>query len=342
MSLRLFKFEEDNTGLNPNNLVQAEEPTLLKASNSRFIVTEAGPFYTSSLIIVDLVTGKTLSPRLQYTAVQLEEEATLSSGKEVCSIIIIDDNAVSDHVAVTYQAYGGWMSYSVTGIIDMVNALDLDNRPVHWGAIVGKPDRYPPAPHAHPLSDIYGWSKLFPALNAIRDAILTGDEAKFDAIREQFGAEIDRINGLLNKHIADDQNPHKTTKAQVGLGLVENFTVATKAEAESGLRDDVYMTAKNVKQATDALRKQKVFVDTLMIKFQSYMVMKTVRLIFPNPAELEHGDSFSLWKIMDTQPVLDGNGYNIRTVNGTAKEILWDINDDITPVWDKDNNWWVV
>lgn len=234
MSLRPFKFEVDNTGVNPNNLVAAESHTL-QGTGKRFVVTDHGPFYTNSLIVTDLATGQVLAPRTQYTAIQLEEEATLESGKEVCSIIIIDDVKVSNRVAVTYQAYGGWMSYSVTAIKEMIEALDLDNRTIHWADIVGKPDRYPPAPHAHPLSDIYGWHKLFPALNAIRDAILTSDQAVFDAIRAAFAAEIARLEAKMNAgdalataHYNNYNNPHKVTIHQLdGLSASEIYQLLT-------------------------------------------------------------------------------------------------------------------
>lgn len=236
MSIRPFKLEVDNTGVNPNNLI-VNEPHKLQATGKRFIVTDNGPFYTKSLRIVDMATGEPLAPRTQFTAIQLEEEATLESGKEVCSIIVIDDDKVSENVTVTYQAYGGWMSWSVTAIREMIEALDLDNRPIIWGQIVGKPDRYPPAPHAHPLSDIYGWHKLFPALNAIRDAILVSDQAVFDAIRAAFQLEIDKlvakdnaIEAAANLHYNNFNNPHNVTIHQIdGLSSAEIYALlATK------------------------------------------------------------------------------------------------------------------
>lgn len=47
---------------------------------------------------------------------------------------------------------------------------------------------------------------------------------------------------LLNKHIDDKQNPHGVTKSQVGLGNVENYGVATSAEAGAGVEAKKYMT----------------------------------------------------------------------------------------------------
>lgn len=48
--------------------------------------------------------------------------------------------------------------------------------------------------------------------------------------------------GSIAAHLADDQNPHATTKAQVGLGSVQNFPIANTTEAQQGTRNDRYMT----------------------------------------------------------------------------------------------------
>src|SRR5690606_14798302 len=61
------------------------------------------------------------------------------------------------------------------------------------------------------------------------------------------------VDGRLDAHIADKNNPHGVTKAQVGLGSVENYGVATQAEAEAGTVNNKYMTPLRTKQAIDAL-----------------------------------------------------------------------------------------
>lgn len=48
--------------------------------------------------------------------------------------------------------------------------------------------------------------------------------------------------GLVFEHLEDFNNPHQVTKAQVGLGNVQNYPIATQAEAISGTRNDRYMT----------------------------------------------------------------------------------------------------
>lgn len=214
MPMRIFKLEEDVTGINPNNLVP-NEPHVLPATGARFFVTKRGPFYAKSVKVYDAATNRLLIPRLDYDCIQLEVEQTALSGKEVCSIIIIRNEDVSANVLVTYQAFGGWLSYSVTAIVEMVEALELDVREITWGQIVGVPDRLPAAPHRHPLSDVYGWHKLFPGLGAIRDAILTGNQPVLDQLRDGFQAEIDRIDAAaliirqsIEDHITATGNVH--------------------------------------------------------------------------------------------------------------------------------------
>lgn len=51
----------------------------------------------------------------------------------------------------------------------------------------------------------------------------------------------DNDNNLAS-HLADKNNPHKVTAAQVGLGNVQNFGLATEDEAKQGISNAKYMT----------------------------------------------------------------------------------------------------
>ena len=59
------------------------------------------------------------------------------------------------------------------------------------------------------------------------------------------------VRDSLNTHIADKANPHATTKAQVGLGNVDNYLTATQAEAEAGTATDRFMTPVRVTNMID-------------------------------------------------------------------------------------------
>jgi glycerophosphoryl diester phosphodiesterase len=64
----------------------------------------------------------------------------------------------------------------------------------------------------------------------------------------------------LEAHVEDTNNPHQVTKAQVGLGSVPNYSVATKTEAEAGITDNKFMSplqTKNFHQkATETVRQK--------------------------------------------------------------------------------------
>ena len=58
---------------------------------------------------------------------------------------------------------------------------------------------------------------------------------------------------LVNGHANKTNNPHQTTSAQVGLGNVQNYSVATDVEAQQGVSNTAYMTPYKVAMAVTAL-----------------------------------------------------------------------------------------
>jgi hypothetical protein len=78
-----------------------------------------------------------------------------------------------------------------------------------------------------------------------------GDTSKFDGktlaevtaeINAATGVELDALELIVNTFIARRDNPHVVTKAQVGLGLVDNFGTATGAEVVTGTAADKFVT----------------------------------------------------------------------------------------------------
>ncbi len=55
----------------------------------------------------------------------------------------------------------------------------------------------------------------------------------------------------VDAHATRADNPHSVTKAQVGLGSVQNYGVASQAQAEAGATNNVYMTPQRTKQYVD-------------------------------------------------------------------------------------------
>lgn len=260
----LYRFPLDSTGVNTSNRVVNEPHTLVNRVVRAF-APSYGAYFTESLIIRDVASGQTLT-HSQYKTVEMYEFPTGRYGKEICGVIMIVDASISNNVEITYQALGGEYSNNSDAIISMINSLDLDNRPVNWPDLIGKPvDGFEPAAHYHDIGDVYGFEYLVHAVERLRTAILAGDGASHDELRRYIDDWASLLTGSgnnslveLRSHTANTSNPHSTTKSQVGLGNVENYAIATTPEAQSGVASNKYMTpaltsAAIVKIAGDAL-----------------------------------------------------------------------------------------
>lgn len=243
----IVQYPLDKTGTSPTNKVIGEIRTA-NSRTDRAFVPQGGPFYTESMIITNVATGQPLVPVDDYVLVQPFAQAALRTGKDVqCIVWLLTDTPIT--VSMTYQVVGGEYSFNIGALQDLINQIENDDRPVAWGDVIGRPTAYPPAPHIHDIGDTYGWEYVVYELEGIRNAILVGDEASHDELRQQMQsikadleAAIGAVSDRLDDHVNDFSNPHKVTKAQVGLDLVQNYGIATTAEANAGSATNKYMT----------------------------------------------------------------------------------------------------
>jgi hypothetical protein len=81
-------------------------------------------------------------------------------------------------------------------------------------------------------------------------------------VQAAYGSEIaaaaDAAAASLAAHIARRDNPHAVTAAQVGLGSVQDFGLASIEQAQAGVADDAYMTPAKSKAHFDARWAEKV------------------------------------------------------------------------------------
>lgn len=255
----IVKYPLDLTGKSPNNLVLAE-PHEIGAGGVRALVPNQGPFYTEDLLVRDLRDGSILAPNRHYVAAHLYTEVVERTGLECCAVIVITDPSVSANISIDYQVVGGEFSSAVYAINDLLLSLQIDERPVMWGEILWLPDAFPPTHHLHDAGDLYGFEYIVEALERVHVAILTGDAASHDEIYRyidivevQLDNQISILRTTVNTHMADVTNPHKVTKAQVGLGAVLNYPLASKVEAEAASINTRYMTPLRVREAVKVL-----------------------------------------------------------------------------------------
>lgn len=178
--------ELDLIGTNQDNRI-IDEPHSLSERPTRSVATRKGPFYATGLIVKD--SGRTLSRGTDYQLVELHQEATLKTGKEIHSVILIINNSVSSNVTVTYQAVGGHFGRSDEAIANLYETVLNDNRAVPWDGILNKPTEFNPTIHRHLLDDIYGFEPVVDYLERIKRAITLG----------QTSVVLEIVNALLSK-----------------------------------------------------------------------------------------------------------------------------------------------
>lgn len=210
----------DPLGTSPDNLI-VREPHTTTTRRFRAIATNYGGFFAESLKVYDDASGQELRPD-QFYAAEMYQVPTHLYSKKICAVVIVTDPSLSPQLSVTYQAVGDVWSTSQQAIVDQLERLQLDNRPVAWGDIINKPSGFTPSAHLHDAGDIYGFEYVVFALDRIRDAIALGDAASHDAIYRYVDHQdgvlkdlIDQNAGNFRNHVADFNNPHRLTAGQI-------------------------------------------------------------------------------------------------------------------------------
>ena len=248
MTVTAYRYPLDPTGNNPDNLIVNEVHDIgIKAV--RAVAPTYGAYYTDTITIVDDVTEKPLVKNVDFSCVELLQDASLRYGKEICVMVLILNKTVGSKVRLTYQTVGGQFQYDGSSIVNLYEAAIKDARPVKWEDVLNTPLEYPPSFHKHMLEDVQGFEPVVAAIERVRNAIVLSDVPAFDALVEWMGSQFGDSNVILNKllddfnlHAQDLNNPHKVTKAQVSLGSVANYAPVSAAEVSVDVAVKKYVT----------------------------------------------------------------------------------------------------
>lgn len=221
MSIVPVKYPYDPTGKAATNLVP-DELHQLNNANFRVLVPRYGAFYTESVSLREAASGKPLVPGRDYYPAMLYKLPTMETGQEVHQIIIITNPAVSSNVLFTAQMLGGEYSYSWDAIVQMIQSLKLDQRSVVFENIIGKPEKWEPAPHLHDIGDVYGFEYQVAALERLAQAIKMGGGAQLQGIYQYLDNQLAEINNTLEAALAG-----QGTQASIIEAL--GFTPANRA-----------------------------------------------------------------------------------------------------------------
>ncbi len=206
----------------------AENHTVVAATgtNMSYIVPRAAPFFRSSIKIRN-ITGvpagsQAAAPLLvegvDYIVTHRFEEACLGTGKQIYGSISFLNRNFSGQVRIDpYQTLGGnWVYDDYSYVETLTNSL-YSIRTVQWTQIVQYPVAFPPIVHDHEMDDLQGMSEVVAAIENLIIAVNAS------------GASVASVSALLNQHLSG-AGTH--TKAQVGLGKVDNFALATQGQVQ--------------------------------------------------------------------------------------------------------------
>jgi hypothetical protein len=250
MVMAVWKYGLDVTGKNPDNLVSGEIHTV-PLDNKYAFATDYGPFYSDSVKITVKDTGVVLTQGTDYECLYLYVDAVQASGKPVTAVIHVLNKSINGDLLLDYQVVGGPYSSNAYALEELIALLGIDNRAVAWENIGNKPLVFPPAPHLHAATDLYGLEWVVDAINELTQAVLLGDVASHDQIylriatvkkqlqdnidanqqantarMDQIQADmesmdtrltnaINALSSVVSAHINNKNNPHNVTVDQI-------------------------------------------------------------------------------------------------------------------------------
>lgn len=262
MNPLLHKFPLDVTGEINHNRVLQEYHDLSRFTQLPYrpIVLDHGYFYTDSLTVMDN-TGYHLVRDVDFQTTALNADAVSLTGREVCGVLVITNPHITHHIYVDANMVGGSYSDVSPSIVQLATTLLNDTRSVQWRNIRDRPTAFTPSGHLHAWWTLYGFEGYRSRIDDITDLILTASSreitlmeaqllARYQALVESHDQELSQ----LQEHIENINNPHQVTKAQVQLGEVANYSIASAPEAQTlgGGRPDRYMNPLRFHQQIEA------------------------------------------------------------------------------------------
>lgn len=196
----------DETGTLPENRIENEkrEP---KGTQNRGLFARFGAFYADSLIIRDA--NGVVVTKDKYEEALFRPTLSGKVAANVIAAVVITDDTLPSPFYMDYQCVGGPFGASNEVLMEMYEKLNTDDRPAHWGSIIGKPkDGYKPAHHLQDIGDLYGAEYWVAVMERMADLFLMGDNAshdeiwrRIDQIRIEFQELLTQYNNNLRAYI---------------------------------------------------------------------------------------------------------------------------------------------
>ncbi|QTH80269.1 hypothetical protein PA10_00069 [Pseudomonas phage pPa_SNUABM_DT01] len=244
MSTVLPQYPFDPTGTAATNkVVETQQIQSRGMFDHYYIIPRSGPFYAESVKLRlypagantnNPALGQALEEGVHYNFGYHFAHASHTIGLPVYGAITFYDRNLAGQLRMEYQNIGGEWVLDDQKYSELLLNVAFNPRIGTWEQVVELPHQFPVVNHDFNIDDFVGMSEVVDELGDIEQAILMKNA------------------GGLADHLADKSNPHDVTKAQVGLGLVDNFPTATVGEATTGTANNRFMTPLRVKQLIDA------------------------------------------------------------------------------------------
>lgn len=227
----------DPTARATSNKIVNESITVIPPSqitDYSYVVPRAAPFFAETLVVKDGkgVGARTLVENVDYWCVIDFLSASVGLTKRVSVGIALLDPNYSGTLYVSYQTLGGNYTMADYSVLEELIRERYVVKHVSYEQIINLPAGFSPEWHNHEVADMVGMSSVVTSLEGIKTA--TGSR----------NGSYGQIEQQLRNHV-NSTSAH--TPADIGLGNVKNYGIATLTDAKGGSVSK-YITADILKQ----------------------------------------------------------------------------------------------
>jgi hypothetical protein len=217
MSDQPYAYPFDPTGTAISNKVPPEQHIINPPDYSEyyFIVPKVGPFFENGLVVTHFPSGLVLENGKDFVLGHKFSSASKATGKSLWGSISFYDKTLSGSVEIKYNTIGGVWTIDEHKVLEILSNVINNPRITTWEQVVDLPINFPVIDHDWNLDDLVGASEVVDAINRVTAGIL--DAAATDG--EGGGSSV-------GSHVLDFNNPHGTTKKQIGLEFTPNLPLA--------------------------------------------------------------------------------------------------------------------
>lgn len=227
----------DPTARATSNKIVNESITVIPPSqitDYSYVVPRAAPFFAETLVVKDGkgVGARTLVENVDYWCVIDFLSASVGLTKRVSVGIALLDPNYSGTLYVSYQTLGGNYTMADYSVLEELIRERYVVKHVSYEQIINLPAGFSPEWHSHEVADMVGMSSVVASLDNIKVAT------------ESRNGSYGQIEQQLRNHV---NSAAAHTPADIGLGNVKNYGIATLTDAKGGSVSK-YVTADILKQ----------------------------------------------------------------------------------------------